>query len=75
MIETLEKTKAEVLDACEWREHKMGPWIATRFGAYCECMQCGAWADINLNSASCGFGVGGPAVAINCDAERKEAIR
>lgn len=71
--------RAEALEACEFRGHKMGPFeddmrthtylgkvIREAYTGTAECIVCGAWVQVETHPWPNGIEVGGPAVAVSC---------
>ena len=71
--------RAEALEACEMRGHKMGPFegdmrahtclgkvIREAYTGTAVCVVCGAWVQVETHPWPNGIEVGGPAVAVSC---------
>ena len=70
-MSTLQRSAAE---SCELRNHWMSPFTTlsdTR--AVSACTLCGMEVHVNTRPAPNGIDIGGEAVALNCDPQRRRA--
>lgn len=73
----IDRLKKEAMEACKFRNHKMGPWAhltngkgwknyEPRYIAVSDCERCGKSVQCDTRPPANGIDIGGEAVALNC---------